>query len=193
MAGQIIPRGKGKWLVRVFLGRDPDTGKRRYHNHTIHGTKKDAERYRTATLREKDLGIFVEPARMSLNAYLDTWLETAAKPRVRPRTFEDYTWLLAKYVRPVLGRRGLDQIRPLDVQAVYRGMQERGLTGRTVHVTHNVLRNAFKQAVRWRMLARNPAADVELPRWEKREHNGSRKAGTTKPAACGPEAGRGPA
>ncbi len=22
MAGQIIPRGKGKWLVRVFLGRD---------------------------------------------------------------------------------------------------------------------------------------------------------------------------
>ena len=136
MAGQIIPRGKGKWLVRVFLGRDPDTGKRRYHNHTIHGTKKDAERYRTATLREKDLGIFVEPARMSLNTYLDTWLETAAKPRVRPRTFEDYKWLLAKYVRPALGDRSLDRIVPLDIQGLYTGMLQRGLTARTVRYAH---------------------------------------------------------
>jgi integrase len=48
-------------------------------------------------------------------------------------------------------------------------MRERGLTGRTVHVTHNVLRSALKQAVRWRLLPQNPATDVDLPRWEKRE------------------------
>jgi len=26
MAGQLIPRGKGAWLVCVYLGTDPDTG-----------------------------------------------------------------------------------------------------------------------------------------------------------------------
>ncbi len=169
MAGQIVARGRGKWLVRVFLGRDPDTGTRRYHNRTIHGTKKDAERYLTATLREKDLGIFVEPARMSLNAYLDTWLETAAKPRLRPRTFEDYKWLFAKYVRPTLGDRSLDRIVPLDIQGLYTGMLQRGLTARTVRYVHTALSSALKQAVRWRMLSQNPGSTVELPRRVRRE------------------------
>jgi small ligand-binding sensory domain FIST len=39
------PKGSGNWLVRVFLGRDPRTGKIRYHNRTIHGTKDDAVDY----------------------------------------------------------------------------------------------------------------------------------------------------
>lgn len=39
MSGQIIPRGKDTWLVRVFIGRD-ENGKRKYHNKTIHGGKK---------------------------------------------------------------------------------------------------------------------------------------------------------
>ena len=169
MAGQIIPRGKGKWLVRVFLGRDPDTGKRRYHNHTIHGTKKDAERYLTATLREKDLGIFVEPVRTTLNSYLERWLETGAKPRVRPRTLQDYTWLLSHYVKPELGERRIDLLQPLDIQGLYTSMRERGISGRTIRYTHAVLSSALKQAVRWRLLPSNPATEVDLPRLCRRE------------------------
>ena len=109
MAGQIIRRGERKWLVRIYLGTDPGTGKRRYHNHTVKGTKKDAERYRTSKLSEKDSGKFVAPARLSLNAYLDRWMEDAVKPRVRSRTLQDYERYLG-YVRPLLGNRRLDQI-----------------------------------------------------------------------------------
>jgi hypothetical protein len=36
--GQIVSRGRQRWLIRVFLGRDHQTRKRRYHNRTIHGT-----------------------------------------------------------------------------------------------------------------------------------------------------------
>src|SRR6266480_3380866 len=79
MAGQIIKRGDKRWLVRIFQGRD-ENGKRRYVNKTIRGTKKNAESYLTAKLRDKDLGINIEPAAESLNKYLDKWLDTAAKP-----------------------------------------------------------------------------------------------------------------
>ena len=40
-AGQIIARGERTWLVRIFMGRDPGSGKRRYHNKTIRGTLRD--------------------------------------------------------------------------------------------------------------------------------------------------------
>ena len=36
-AGQLISRGSRTWLVRVSLGRDPETGTRKYHNKTIRG------------------------------------------------------------------------------------------------------------------------------------------------------------
>jgi hypothetical protein len=38
-AGQIIARGQSTWLVRVYLGRDPQTGTRKYHNQTLHGSR----------------------------------------------------------------------------------------------------------------------------------------------------------
>ena len=56
MAGQLIPRGKNVWLIRVFLGRDPQTQKKLFDNRTFHGTKKDAERVMAEIVRERDLG-----------------------------------------------------------------------------------------------------------------------------------------
>lgn len=52
MAGQIIERGKNTYFVRIYMGLDAN-GKRKYHNKTIHGNKKDAERYRNKILRER--------------------------------------------------------------------------------------------------------------------------------------------
>jgi integrase len=169
MAGQIIPRGERTWLVRVFIGRDSATSKRQYQSKTIHGTKKDAQRYLTESLRDRDMGIVVEPETAGLGRYLDKWLETSAKPRLRDRTLNDYQKLLARYVRPELGGRPLAKIRPLEIQALYQGMQERGLSARTVRYTHAVLHSALSQAVKWRMLAQNPAQHVDLPRQQRKE------------------------
>jgi integrase len=106
--------------------------------------------------------------RDSLNEYLDAWL-AAAKQKVSPRTYEDYVGLFRLYVRPVLGRKRLSSIRPLDVQEFVNGMVDRGLSPRTVRYTHAVLQRAFKRAIKWKLLITNPAADIELPKNVRRE------------------------
>jgi hypothetical protein len=78
--GQIIARGDRRWLIRVYLGRDHETKKRRYHNRTIHGSMQDAQPYLTRKLRERDLGRDLEGENITLNEYLDRRLETAVKP-----------------------------------------------------------------------------------------------------------------
>src|SRR5262245_17002499 len=107
MAGQLIARGPGTWLVRVSVGRRPDTGKRQYLNKTVHGAKKDAERLLHTLLRERDLGILVEGNRITVNEYLDQWLATAARSRLRERTYRDYVAAIDRYVRPVIGAQQL--------------------------------------------------------------------------------------
>jgi integrase len=168
MAGQIIKRGDRTWLVRIFLGRDAK-GKQLFHRKTIHGTKKDAETYCNKVVRDRDMGTFIEPAALAVKDYLDTWLKTAACPRLRERTYGSYSELLERYVRPILGEKRLCDVRPLDIQTLYGDMTERGLSARTVRYTHAVLSSAFKQAIRWHMLIHNPCEAVELPRAERRE------------------------
>ena len=87
-SGQIKKRGARKWLVSVFVGREPN-GRRLYKAQTVHGTKRDADRALAEILRKRDAGTLLAPERLTVGEYLDRWLETAARPRVGPRTFQD--------------------------------------------------------------------------------------------------------
>ncbi len=168
MAGQIINRGDDTGLVRIFTGRDKQ-GKRRYLNKTIKGKKKDAETYLSKTQTSISAGTFVEPSALTVGAYLDRWLQTAAQRRVRESTFTGYSELLERYVRPAFGEKRLSDLRPLHIQSLYTEMLERGLSARTVRYTHAVLSSSLKQAVKWLMLAQNPASLVDLPKSSRKE------------------------
>jgi integrase len=169
MAGQIIPKGDRRWLVKVFKGRDPNTGKKKYFSKQINGAKKDAQKFLNGVLRDMDMGNFIEPTPMTLGMFLDQWLHSAAKPRLSARTFYDYEYLLKQYVRSSLGSIKLAELQPLEIQKLYTNLQERGLSARTVRYVHAVLSSALKQAVRWRMVFHNPAAAVELPKQSRKE------------------------
>ncbi|GMU52852.1 MAG: site-specific integrase [Candidatus Xenobia bacterium] len=165
MAGSIIKRGEKTWLVRVYLGRN-HAGKRLNHNKTIHGTKKDAERYLNQVLRDRDLGQLVEPARKSLDQYLDQWLETCKS--VKPQTADHYRRMLELYVRPRLGPLRLDRLQRGQVQELYLALEQEGRSPATIALIHRVLRSALNQAVRWGFLAGNPSQGLELPRRRRR-------------------------
>jgi integrase len=123
----------------------------------------------TRKLRERDLGRDLEGAKITLNEYLDRWLETAVRARVRPKTFQDYQGMLHRYVRPILGDRVLAGMSPLDLQTMYQQMTERGLSARTVRYAHVVVKSAMQQAVRWRLLLENPADGLRVPQQPRNE------------------------
>jgi hypothetical protein len=110
--GQIIARGDRRWLIRVYFDRDHETKKRNYDNRTIHGPMREAQAYLTRKLRERDLDRDLEGAKITLNEYLDRWIKTAVKPRVREKTWLDYEHMLQRYIRPHLGERVLAAMRP---------------------------------------------------------------------------------
>jgi integrase len=48
-------------------------------------------------------------------------------------------------------------------------MFERGLSARTIEYANAVVQSAFRQAVRWKMLAEDPCTGVDLPRVKRKE------------------------
>jgi hypothetical protein len=71
--GSLLRAGQSTWLVRVYLGRDPLTGTRTYHNQTIHGPFHEAQRFLNLTLQQRDNGRVTRAAVLSLNQLLDQW------------------------------------------------------------------------------------------------------------------------
>ena len=113
MPGQIIERGKRKFLVRVFLGRDPSTGKRVYDNKTIHGAKKDAQQYLNGALRERDLGTFAGTDGTGVDDLLDGLL---LDYKINGKRYDWAELVVRVHLRPFFGstkasKVGTDQIR----------------------------------------------------------------------------------
>jgi integrase len=166
--GRIEKRGKNKYLLRVFVGRD-SKGKRQYANKTFHGTSTQAQKALRQMLLDKDSGVLVGQGEQKLSDYLTHWFASSKKAKIRERTYEEYRKQLDRYITPVLGERKLSQITPLAIQDIYTKMLEQGLSPRTIRLTHTIFSNALKQAVKWRVLLHNPADAVELPKYVKPE------------------------
>ena len=175
MKGHIRKRGKDSWSIVLDLGRDAN-GKRRQKWHTVRGTKRDAHRELARLLTEINTGCYVEPSRVRLSEYLERWLRDYAWPRVSPKTLERYTDICRKNIGPAIGGYELSKLKPLVIQSFYtealtngRKDGKGGLSEQTVLHFHRVLHKALAQAVRWQLLARNPADAVDPPVASRRE------------------------
>ena len=76
---------------------------------------------------------------------------------------------MERYVVPTIGSIKLTKLTHMHVQGLYRQMQDRGLSARTVQYTHAVLHRALKQAVRWSMVPRNVCEAVDVPQVRREE------------------------
>jgi integrase len=165
--GQVIECGKDKWYVKIFRGRDSN-GKRLYHRKVITGNRSAAQKYLTAKLREKDLGIVIVTSRQSLNDHLDIWLKMIHM-RVAVQTYNSYESLLRVHVRPNLGCIRLSELKIHDIQSLYSEMLTHGSSANTIQHVHAVLSMSLKKAVELDLIVKNPCDFAELPRQTREE------------------------
>lgn len=176
MQGHIRKRGKRSWAVVIELGRDPVTGKRRQSWRSIKGSKREAEALLVQLLHQRDTGIDRPPGRISTGEYLENWLRDYARVNTAPKTYQCYEDVVRRHLIPGLGSIPLTRLRPQHIQAHYsRALQggrldgQGGLSARTVLRQHQVLHVALRHAVKWQLLASNPADAVQPPRPERHE------------------------
>ena len=167
-SGQIINKGKDKWLVRIYVGRDPVSNKRLYDSEVVNGRQSDAKSKLNELLTKKDQGRLVRKTNLTLGKFLSDWVESVVKARVREATYESYKYHLERYLDNRILNTQLPKLRPFEIQKHYNGLRE-NYSPRTVRYVHTILRNALKKAVELRLISENPCDFAELPKRQKRE------------------------
>lgn len=173
MKGHIRERSPGHWAI-ILDARDPATGKRHRKWHSFKGTKREAQVECARLITAKD-SIDLESTKTTLARFLSRWCDHM-KTQVAPRTHERYAEIATKNIVPLLGAVMLTKLQPVQISSAYatalasgRRRGEGGLSPRTVHHIHRILKQALGQAVRWRLLAHNPADLVKPPKVERKE------------------------
>lgn len=128
--------------------------------------KRDAERFALKVENAKDVG----DTTRSLAGKAPTVAQViaasmeAARPKLKPRSFDSYERLYANRVLPRFGSRKVNAVTRADVQTWINSLVGEGLAPATVHHCYVALRKAMKHAVWDRQIAHNPCDGVELPK-----------------------------
>jgi integrase len=172
MKGHIRERSPGRFAI-VLDVRDPETGKRKRRWHSFRGTKRAAQVECARLVSELNGGTYIDPSKVTLAEFLDRWL-AHMRAQLSPRAFERYDEIARKSIVPLLGGVMLTKLRPAAISAAYskalsEGRRDRqgGLSPSTVSYFHRILKHALKQAIRWQLIAINPADSVDPPRIER--------------------------
>lgn len=177
MRGHIVKRSQDSYSVVIYLGMNPATGKRQYRWTTVVGNKDKAETELTRLLRELDTGTYVDPSTLTVAEFLNKWLAVYAEPNVSAKTLERYKGIITHHLVPAFGNLALPKLHPLHIQSYYATMRKAGrkdkraggLSAQTILHHHRILSEALKMAVKWQLLARNPADSVQPPAVEQKE------------------------
>jgi integrase len=147
---------KGKqWVAQVFL--ENGKTKQRYFD-----TQEEADEALTEMLYELRRGMLVTAKDETVKQHFEHWLEMH-KTRIRWSTYLRYRRLVNKHILPTIGHYSLQRLTTRDLDALYARKLEEGLSPISVEAIHSVVHMALKQAVRWRLIARNVSEDVSPP------------------------------
>lgn len=167
MQGFMRQRGDA-WELRVYVGLDPVTGRKRYASKTVRGGKRVAQRALSAMVAEADKGA-LSRTNATVGELLERWFDQA-KEEFSPKTVRETRGVLDRYLLPGLGQTSLAKLRADHLDQFYRGLRDgsrnhgRPLAPATIRRVHGILRRALTQGVHWGWLAVNPAAAASPPR-----------------------------
>jgi Phage integrase, N-terminal SAM-like domain len=148
-------RRHGKGWGWFFSAPDRATGKRRFYSRNGFPTKKAAQEALSAELARFHNGAFVEPSKLTVEAFLlEQWLP-AVEGRLRPSTRANYKTNLQVHIIPALGALKLQRLTAPRIAAFYSQLladgrrDGKGLAPKTVRNIHALLHRALKDAARW--------------------------------------------
>lgn len=147
-------------------------------------TLKEAQARKVAIESEMLKGTFIEPRKQTVEEFMWDFVKLYGEKKWGVSMYDSSCGLIVNYIIPIIGQKQMQEITPRAVDEFIQTLQHtRSVTTKTHKATseyltnsniekiYKLLRCAFKQAVRWEIIGKNPFDNAILPRthYKKRE------------------------
>ena len=153
----------GKFQARYFAGFDSQ-GKRQYPSQTF-DFQSEAIKWRNEAKQTNSR--VLEKHDLTVAEYLEKYL-AIKRSKVREKTIETYSSVVACCVGPEIGAIKLARLRPLQLATWQSALVQR-VAGSTARLAQVILFDALKMAVSLQLLSANPLTGLPMPKSTKRK------------------------
>lgn len=152
-----------RWQGRVTVGYDANGEQKRDY---VYGRSQAEVIEKIQALRQKLASGTYSSTKLTVKAYLEQWLEEKER-HVKPTAHEVYEYA-GRCLYPHIDRVRLDKLTPLQIQTAFNKIADSN--GRAAaNKCRRVLLGAYKQAVKWQLVMRNPVEVVSPLKEARRE------------------------
>ena len=166
--GSITKLPSGSWILKWYGPADQD-GNRKRLTHTVKGSKSAANKKLRELQSAVDDGSHVDKSKETIKDFSIRWMETYVETNCTLRTAIGYQGNIDRYILKAIGRVAVQNLTSGQIQAIYSGMLERGLSHTTILHVHRVLKEILGYAVKWGVIVKNPADAATPPKREKKQ------------------------
>jgi integrase len=173
--GSVERVGPNKW--RLVWDGPPISGKtRNQKKKTFVGNKAQAQAELNRLIEEAKSPNYVEPSKLSVEAFLAQWVKGYGEQNWEPTTYQTHERLIRNYIVPHIGSFPLEKLKATDLDQLYLTLQESGrrrreggIGVRTVQEVHDILTRALRWGVKKKLVRHNAAEDADRPKGRAKE------------------------
>ena len=142
-------------------------------------THKEALKRKAEIENQQHTGTFLPPSNQTITEFLYDFVSLYGEKKWGVSMYDSQTALIANYINPIIGDMEVQAVTPRAVDGYIQTLQKTKsvstktrkavttyVSDKTIEKIIKLLRCAFKQAVRWEIIARNPFDNVILPKTE---------------------------
>lgn len=171
----IIKRKKNYSVVYNYVDENGET-KQKWETRRTH---KDALKRKAEIENQQFTGTFLPPNNQKISEFLSDFVSLYGEKKWGVSMYDSQTALIFNYINPIIGDMEIQSVTPRVVDTYIKTLQKTPsaaaktrktaaayVSDKTIEKIIKLLRCAFKQAVRWELIGRNPFENVILPKTE---------------------------
>ena len=176
----IIKRKKNYSIVYNYTDENGET-KQKWETRTSY---QDALKRKAEVENQQHTGTFLPPSNQTISEFLLDFVSLYGEKRWGVSMYDSQNSLIANYINPIIGDMKVQDVTPRMVDKYIQTLQKTPSVSTKTHKAQTVyvsdktiekiiklLRCAFKQAVRWEIIGRNPFDNVILPKTENKKRD----------------------
>lgn len=176
----IVKRGKNYSVVYSYVN-DLGVTKQKWQSCP---TYKDAQRTKVEIEHDLMMGTFVAPVKQTVTEFMKEFVTLYGSQKWGISMYSSSCGLISNYIVPIIGHLEVQSITPRTVDMYIQTLRKtppvsnkmhkastKYVQDQTIEKIIKLLRCAFKQAVRWELIGKNPFDNAILPRTRYKERD----------------------
>lgn len=171
--GMVRKRKDGRWEGRIVIGHK-ENGSPIFKSVFAKTQKELMPKLHTA-INEYRGAELSENGNMTLNEWMNRWIDEYAVPTLRPSTLNGYRSDIKNHISPALGEKQIRSVTRNDVQKFYNSLknkksrsrvhgEEKLLSDSMIRSIHMLLHEIMDAAVRAMLISKNPTCGTTVPK-----------------------------